>query len=107
MLNACDSFYNVELQGMSMPDERHFHYKEVNQKWRLWFHCAIGCGGEQESEGVFVFSSNSEIQAYIGILIYMGLADLPEIDDYFQGDLYVCPIVRQTMTLKCSLAFET
>ena len=27
-----------------------------------------------------------EIQAYIGILIYMGLVDLPEIDDYFQGD---------------------
>ena len=28
-----------------------------------------------------------EIQAYIGILIYMGLVDLPEIEDYFQGDL--------------------
>ena len=27
-----------------------------------------------------------EIQAYIGILIYMGLVDLPEIEDYFQGD---------------------
>ena len=41
-----------------------------------------------------------EIQAYIGILIYMGLVDLPETDDYFQGDFYVCPIVRQAMTLK-------
>ena len=41
-----------------------------------------------------------EIQAYIGILIYMGLVDLPEIEDYFQGDFCVCPIVRQTMTLK-------
>jgi len=41
-----------------------------------------------------------EIQAYNGILIYMGLVDLPEIEDYFQGDFCVCPIVRQTMTLK-------
>ena len=41
-----------------------------------------------------------EIQAYIGILIYMGLVDLPEIEDYFQGDFCVCPIVRQSMTQK-------
>ena len=41
-----------------------------------------------------------EIQAYIGILIYMGLVDLPEIEDYFQGDFCVCPIVRQAMKLK-------
>ena len=41
-----------------------------------------------------------EIQAYIGILIYMGLVDLPEIEDYFQGNFCVCPIVRQAMTLK-------
>ena len=26
-----------------------------------------------------------EIQAYIGILIFMGLVDLPEIEDYFQA----------------------
>jgi len=41
-----------------------------------------------------------EIQAYIGILIYMSLVDLPDIEDYFQGDFCVCPIVRQAMTLK-------
>ena len=41
-----------------------------------------------------------EIQADIGILIYMGLVDLPEIEDYFQDDFCVCPIVRQAMTLK-------
>jgi hypothetical protein len=41
-----------------------------------------------------------EIQAYVGILIYMGLVDLPAIEDYFQGDFCVCPIVRQAMTLK-------
>ena len=41
-----------------------------------------------------------EIEAYIGILIYMGLVDLPEIEDYFPGDFYICPIVRQAMTLK-------
>ena len=41
-----------------------------------------------------------EIQAYIGILIYMGLFGLPEIENYFQGDFCVCPIVRQAMTLK-------
>ena len=41
-----------------------------------------------------------EIQAYIGILIYMGLVDLPEIDYYFQDDFCVCPIVKQAMTLK-------
>ena len=35
-----------------------------------------------------------EIQAYIGIV------DLPDIEDYFQGDFCVCPIVRQAMTLK-------
>ena len=39
-----------------------------------------------------------EIQVYIGILIYMGLIDLPEIEDYFQGDFSVCPIMRQAMT---------
>jgi hypothetical protein len=32
ILNACDCFYDMELQGTSMPDERHFHYKEVSQK---------------------------------------------------------------------------
>jgi len=41
-----------------------------------------------------------EIQAYIGILIYMGLVDLPEIEDYFQGNFCVYPIVRQAMMLK-------
>jgi len=41
-----------------------------------------------------------EIQACIGILIYMGLVNLPEIEDYFQGDFCVRPIVRQAMTLK-------
>jgi len=40
-----------------------------------------------------------EIQAYIGILIYKGLVDLPEIEVYFEGDFCVCPIVRQAMTL--------
>ena len=41
-----------------------------------------------------------EIQAYIGILIYMGLVDLPEMQNYFQGNFCICPIVRQAMTLK-------
>ena len=41
-----------------------------------------------------------EIQAYIGILNYMGLVDLPEIEDYFQGDFCICPIVTQAMTQK-------
>ena len=41
-----------------------------------------------------------EIKANTGILIYMGLVDLPEIEDYFQGDFCICPIVRQVMTLK-------
>jgi hypothetical protein len=41
-----------------------------------------------------------EIRAYMGVLIYMGLVDLSEIDDYFLGYFYVCPIVRQAMTLK-------
>jgi hypothetical protein len=27
-----------------------------------------------------------EIRTYVGILIYMGLVDLPDIEDYFQGD---------------------
>ena len=45
-------------------------------------------------------TNEEEIQAYIGILIYMGLVDLPETEDYFQGDFCVCPIVRQAMTLK-------
>jgi len=30
-----------------------------------------------------------EIEACIGILIYMGLVDLPEIEDYFEGDFCV------------------
>jgi hypothetical protein len=38
--------------------------------------------------------------AYTGVLIYMRLVDLPEINDYFLGDFCVCPIVRQAMTLK-------
>jgi hypothetical protein len=41
-----------------------------------------------------------EIQAYIGTLIYMGLVDPPEIEDYFLGDFCVCPIARQPMTVK-------
>jgi hypothetical protein len=41
-----------------------------------------------------------EKQAYVVILIYMGLVDLPEIYHYFLGDFRVCPIVRQAMTLK-------
>jgi len=41
-----------------------------------------------------------EIQAYIGILIYMGLVDLPEFENYFRGEFCVCPIVRQAITLK-------
>ena len=45
-------------------------------------------------------TNEEEIQAYIGILIYMGLVDLPETENYFQGDFCVCPIVRQAMTLK-------
>jgi len=28
----------------------------------------------------------------------MGLIDLPEIEDYFQGGFSVCPIKRQAMT---------
>jgi hypothetical protein len=34
-----------------------------------------------------------EIRAYMGVLIYVGLVDLPEIDD-FLGDFCVCPIFR-------------
>jgi hypothetical protein len=30
-----------------------------------------------------------EIRAYMGVLIYMGLVDLPEIDDYFLGLLCI------------------
>ena len=45
-------------------------------------------------------TNGEEIQAYIGILIYMDLVDLPEIEDYFQGDFCVCPMVRQAMTQK-------
>jgi len=41
-----------------------------------------------------------DIRAYIGIMIYMGLVDVPEIDIYFQGDFCVCPIVRRAMTLQ-------
>jgi hypothetical protein len=41
-----------------------------------------------------------EIRVYVGVLIYMGLVDLPEIDYYFLGDFCVCHIVRQAMTLK-------
>ena len=48
----------------------------------------------------YEYTNAEEIQAYIVILIYMGLVDLPEIEDYFQGDFCVCPIVRQAMTLK-------
>ena len=44
-------------------------------------------------------TSGREIQAYVGILIYMGMVDVPEIRDYFLNDFCVCPIVRQTMTL--------
>jgi hypothetical protein len=36
----------------------------------------------------------------MGVLIYMGLVDLPEFDDYFLGDFCVCSTVRQAMTMK-------
>jgi len=35
------------------------------------------------------FSNTQEIQAYIGILIYMGLVDLPEFEDYFFSSTYI------------------
>ena len=54
----------------------------------------------QRKAGTVEDTNAEEIQAYIGILIYMDLVDLPEIEDYFQGDFCVCPIVRQAMTLK-------
>ena len=44
-------------------------------------------------------TNEEEIQAYIEILIYIDLVDLPEFEDYFQGDFCLCPIVRQSMTL--------
>jgi hypothetical protein len=34
-------------------------------------------------------TNGEEIQAYIGILIYMGLVNLAEIEDYFRRDLGV------------------
>jgi len=34
-------------------------------------------------------TNTEEIQAYIGILIYMGVVDIPDIEDYFQGDFCV------------------
>ena len=54
----------------------------------------------KEKLGQWITTGKTQIQAYIGILIYMGLVDLPEIEDYFQGDFYICPIVRQAMALK-------
>jgi hypothetical protein len=40
-----------------------------------------------------------ETQAFKGILIYMGLIDLPEDHEYFQDDVCVCPTVRQGTAL--------
>lgn len=44
--------------------------------------------------------SVEEIKAFIGVEIYMGIYDLPQIDDYFIGDFIKCPIVQQSMTLR-------
>jgi hypothetical protein len=52
-------------------------------------------------------TKGEEIQAYIGILIYMDLVDLPETEDYFQGDFCICPIVRQAMTQKRSKNWDS
>ena len=41
-----------------------------------------------------------EIKAYFGVLIYMGIVDLCKIRDYFLNDFCVCPIIRQSMTLR-------
>jgi hypothetical protein len=40
-----------------------------------------------------------EIQVCIGMLIYMSLADLLEIHDYFLDDICVCSNIRQVMIL--------
>jgi hypothetical protein len=40
-----------------------------------------------------------EMQIYTGVMIYVGLVDLPEIEDYFQGDFCFCQIVRKAMKL--------
>ena len=45
-------------------------------------------------------TNEEEIQAYIEILIYIDLVDLPEFEDYFQRYFCVFPIVRQAMTQK-------
>lgn len=42
--------------------------------------------------------SAAEIKAYIGILIFMGIVILPEIEDYFTSEFCDCPLVRKAMT---------
>ena len=44
-------------------------------------------------------TNTEEIDAYIGIRIYMGLVDLQEIEDYLQGGFCISPRVRQAMKL--------
>jgi len=39
-------------------------------------------------DNIWEDTNADEIQDYIGIVIYMGL-DLPEIEEYFQGDFCV------------------
>jgi len=36
-----------------------------------------------------------EIQDYIGILIYMGLVDLPEFEDYFFSSTYLMKMLLE------------
>lgn len=55
---------------------------------------------EQKSDPKWEDTFPREIEAYFGILIYMGIVDLPEIRDYFIGDFCICPIVQQAMTLR-------
>ena len=44
--------------------------------------------------------SAREIKAYIGILIYMGIVHLPQIEDYFSSEFCDCWIVRNAMSCK-------
>lgn len=41
-----------------------------------------------------------EIEAFIGILIYMGIVKLPSVKMYFFSKLVTCDIVRQAMTYR-------
>mgnify|MGYP002224293578 CR=1 FL=1 len=91
--NLCVGSSEIEYFSLFVNQDFCDHIAKETNKYAIQCQSKKADSKWEETNGI-------EIQAYLGILIYMGMVDLPEIRDYFIDDFCVCPIVRQAMTLR-------